>query len=706
MIDTSQEVIRLTKTLKAKGLLVTESEVKTLIDTQNPWFQSLYYYDVDVIEHYKQNKTVTGFNKVWTNKLVFDLDCSNLETSRVNVVKMLDCLKAYGLYKPGAVKVSFSGSKGFHLVVNTDFRFTPKQLKSLCLFLGTKANFSKAYKFKLDPSIYNPNRIFRITNTLNEKSNLYKVDITEGELYEYSIETILEMAESTQPVIALTSSIEEDKIQVVLKNVPQESEEFPLQETGDSKPTQCNIEDRPCILALQEGDMDEGESNSGLLRLANFYRDNGLTKEECFLKLQNAALARKAKYPNTNPISNAKIRQEVLNSVYRGGYTFTCNDSFLRSKCRNCKNIINIPEIKKEVPRITELIRPSQRIQIDPKERPKPPSRLPLTGFRAKIDPILKEGPVEKPALPAKFRSMKDTAESFEQFAKDVRTRRVETGIVELDKVMNIIPNGLTVINAMAGVGKTTIALNMMLNASKKGLKVLFYCIDMAEDEFYSKIKSKVLEISPDDVYDLYLNSTQEFKSLREEGESVIQEAMANVMISYEAFVDAYAIERDIKQILESGEKVDVIIIDYLQKLTGCHDYGKGSEQLQYLKKIIHKYKVPIIGLSQIPRGGGRDESTPIRTAAAAQGGAVYEQNASIVINLWRPLKFVEGKDKAMGYMIAKNRMGQCKEGTLFFDGRISKIETLTDEQRQELEIAIQMEEEKKKAKKRANFRG
>jgi hypothetical protein len=46
-------------------------------------------------------------------------------------------------------------------------------------------------------------------------------------------------------------------------------------------------------------------------------------------------------------------------------------------------------------------------------------------------------------------------------------------------------------------------------------------------------------------------------------------------------------------------------------------------------------------------------------------------------------------QDKYLGVMVAKNRMGECKQVVLKFNGAISEIRSLTDAEREEYEITV-----------------
>lgn len=695
--------LRITKTLKDVGILVPASDIYEYVDSSAAYFKSLYYYGPDALEYSKKNRgSIRGYTgQVTTNEITFDIDSKDLEVSHANTLKLINFLKEQGLYNDSAAKIAFSGSKGFHVHINTEYTFTPAELKRFCMHVAKQVKFNKD-EVKIDSQVYNTNRIFRVANTPHEKSGLFKVEMLSQDLAQYSMEQIREAARTTQPTYEYESAIPEAVILEHIARIPKpKAVEVPTTEMPKSALTG---ELPPCIAKLQDGDMADGESNAGLLRLANHYRRAGYSKEQTRAKLFEAAAARKLMHPGTNEITQDKINQEVLFPIFRGeGYTFTCSDPFLLDKCGGlCKH-------KPEKPRATVTRTASFRtskpeVVAEPVETPSEPVKQPRNvSFRQGAANI----PVEDKVRLMGFKSLEETAAEFDTFAKDSKLLRVETGIRSWDEKIKILPNGLVIINAKAGVGKTSSILNMAKNGAKKGQRALIYQMDMAPDEFYTKLASSELRISPDEVIDLFFSEDQGMIDLREEGKLKVKEAMKDVLISYETDLHVDKIEDDIKALIAAGQKPAVIYIDYLQKLRGGSDYHRATENLLKLKSIIARYKVCIVGLSQVPRNGG-DEETPIYTAAAAQGGAIYEQNASICINLWRPLKFAGAKeDRVMAFAVSKNRMGECFDGMLHFDGAISELRDMSEAEEMEARVAIEAYQEIKSAqtKKRGQFR-
>lgn len=722
-----KQIVRVTYKLKDKGIMVEESEVAELADPTQSLYQSLYYYTEDAVEYFTKNKnSIKGYKgKVTTPYIVFDIDSKDLDISKRNTIILIDWLKEQGLYDEYAAKIAFSGSKGFHLTLNTAYEFTPKELKSLCLYISSQVPFVEEAGFqRVDPSIYNTNRQFRVVNTINPKSGLHKIEMVEAELRNCTMDTIKEAADKVQKTYPFESSINDKPIRAILLQLKEDKKQkYEAPKEGVIKTFMgANTKRKRCIEIIQEGDMLDGESNSGLIRLASHYRRSGYTKEQCREKLVEASNNRLKKHPHTNEIDDEKIDYEILSSVYSTeGYIFTCDDWFLKKKCegacekdlqgslRGPENTVEAFQASNTTPNL-----PNPPRVLESTSEPSIQSGFGVSpSFKAGLKPVTKftdaSASKEDSMTLSGFKTIKQSSESFREFVEDWKNYQVLTGIDELDDIVKMLPTGLVVVNAKSGVGKTSLALNVMVNCSTRDKNVLFYSIDMAEDEFFQKAKSKALKISPDDVMELYYSKDEEAKELQEEGDVLTNDMLKNVYINYGSGINPEKIDRDISAFKESGIEINLVIIDFLQKMEGCGDFSspKAGAMLMGLKSVQSKHKVCMIGLSQIPRHGGNEE-TAILTAAAAKGGGVYEENASIVINMWRPMKFYTSdngsEDKYMGYMVAKNRMGECKQGVLHFDGRVSGIRTLTDQEREDYEITFEERKQKEANKVSKGF--
>jgi hypothetical protein len=142
------------------------------------------------------NPTVEGFHDAtWAPDLHFDFDAEDDPARALQWLNLvLNWLEAVGV-DLGAVRIYFSGAKGFHLEIPhtlfggfepaTDL---PKRLRRAAkLILGT---------IPFDTSVYDTLRLWRLENSRNSKTGLYKVRLTTGEARTAGIEEIRALSAS------------------------------------------------------------------------------------------------------------------------------------------------------------------------------------------------------------------------------------------------------------------------------------------------------------------------------------------------------------------------------------------------------------------------------------------------------------------------------------------------------------------------------
>src|SRR5690554_5108917 len=258
-----ERIVRITRTLRDKGLMVKESEVADLIEPTSSYYQSLYYYPEDVLAYFSKNKnSIKGYKgNVSTPYIVFDIDSKDLEVSKQNTIILIDWLKEQGLYDEYAAKIAFSGSKGFHLTLNTAYEFTPKELKALCMYISSQVPFKMEAGFqRVDPTIYNTNRQFRIVNTVHQKSKLFKIEMVESELRNCTMDKIKEVAAKPQKTYPFESKIDDKPIRAILLQLKEDTKEKYEKPKSNVISTfmGANLKRKHCIDVIQDGEMKDG----------------------------------------------------------------------------------------------------------------------------------------------------------------------------------------------------------------------------------------------------------------------------------------------------------------------------------------------------------------------------------------------------------------------------------------------------------------
>jgi hypothetical protein len=149
----------------------------------------------------KDRPSVKGFRgQAFAPFLPADFDCAHdLNRAREDAIRAVTTLEARYDVPPSAVRLAFSGTKGFSLEIPGG------------LFAGFSPAVDLPPRFKrladelfadcptLDTKIYESVRLWRVVNSRHGKSGLYKVRLTLGELNDLSIEEIRCLAATPRP---------------------------------------------------------------------------------------------------------------------------------------------------------------------------------------------------------------------------------------------------------------------------------------------------------------------------------------------------------------------------------------------------------------------------------------------------------------------------------------------------------------------------
>jgi hypothetical protein len=114
--------------------------------------------------------------------MYFDLDIDDIEQNFIKIKQDLSLvmrkLKTLFHISDNDIDLYFSGSKGFHILIDSIiFGFEPgRELNKQYKKIATELNTYTINK-SIDTRIYDNKRLFRVPNTINSKTGLYKVTI-------------------------------------------------------------------------------------------------------------------------------------------------------------------------------------------------------------------------------------------------------------------------------------------------------------------------------------------------------------------------------------------------------------------------------------------------------------------------------------------------------------------------------------------------
>ena len=191
---------------------------------------------------------------------------------------------------------------------------------------------------------------------------------------------------------------------------------------------------------------------------------------------------------------------------------------------------------------------------------------------------------------------MSSICERILDFLENDKETGLKFGVPLLDDVIGGLFKGeLTTIAARSGVGKTALALQIMLNCASQGKKVLFISREMSNEQIVMRNISKKTGISA---------KSLKYKNLKEIDWKNIIDVMHefskdNLIYINDRISTISQLKRRIRQV-----KPDLVIVDYLQLLTVEQNLQNREREVatlsRELKNITLDFHIPVIQLSQL----------------------------------------------------------------------------------------------------------
>ncbi len=238
----------------------------------------------------------------------------------------------------------------------------------------------------------------------------------------------------------------------------------------------------------------------------------------------------------------------------------------------------------------------------------------------------------------------------------------VSTGLADLDRAIAGLNNSdLILLAARPGMGKTSMALNILLHAGKfSGKSVVFFSLEMSREQLVARL------ISEESFVD---NKKLVTGRLSEDDWGRIADAAA-ALNKTSIFIDdnpALSVA-DMKAKCRRVDNLGLVVIDYLQLMTsagGGVRMGDNRQQIvsdisRALKIMAKELGVPVLCLSQLSRANeSRSDKRPM-LSDLRESGAI-EQDADIVLFLYREDYYDKETEKRnlAECIIAKNRHGE-----------------------------------------------
>ena len=291
------------------------------------------------------------------------------------------------------------------------------------------------------------------------------------------------------------------------------------------------------------------------------------------------------------------------------------------------------------------------------------------------------------------FRSIQDvllkTQNDLEKLSKQKNEiTGIPTGFYDLDKVTSgLHENELIIIAARPAMGKTAFALNLATNIAMNTDKtVALFNMEMSGEQLAMRMLSSVGQIEANKLR----SGKLEHHDWKKFNEAMSRLAETKLFIDDTAGMTISEIKAKCRRLANSEGGLGIVIIDYLQLISGSARYAGNRQQevseiSRSLKTLAMELNIPVIALAQLSRTvEGREDKRPLLSDLRESGS--IEQDADIVAFLYREDYYtkqisIDENTSKSEFIIAKNRSGPTTTIDLIFRRNVSTFVNMLKEQ-------------------------
>jgi len=256
------------------------------------------------------------------------------------------------------------------------------------------------------------------------------------------------------------------------------------------------------------------------------------------------------------------------------------------------------------------------------------------------------------------------------RYEKGGEIKGIKNGYKILDKTLGgFMRQDLVVLAARPSMGKSTMAINLLLNTVFQGqAKTAFFNLEMSKIQVSDRVVAVHTDIPMNNVKSASLTDEQWYK---------ISKAASTIKL-YDKKLTLKSIKAECKK-LKIKEGLDIAFIDYLQLI----DSGRKSENrnqdiskiTRTLKLMAKELDITLILLSQLSRAPEQRNDHRPMIADLRESGSI-EQDADIVMFLYRD-EYYNKDSESKGIMeciVAKNRNGEVRTVRLRWQPEVQRV--------------------------------
>ena len=192
-----------------------------------------------------------------------------------------------------------------------------------------------------------------------------------------------------------------------------------------------------------------------------------------------------------------------------------------------------------------------------------------------------------------------------ESFQKDhesyIEGSQRKTGFSVLDEQISL-QNGLTILGAETGMGKTTFAVNLSVNLAEADENILYFSLEQGEYDFYTKVISILEAHEKDTALDFESLSAEDLKELTQKHQAILERIH---IVQANFGITLGEITSTIDDFISTNNVKPIVFIDYLQIILRNNSNGsrEGIDQVvSGLKQYQNRKNLCMIVISSLNR--------------------------------------------------------------------------------------------------------
>lgn len=220
----------------------------------------------------------------------------------------------------------------------------------------------------------------------------------------------------------------------------------------------------------------------------------------------------------------------------------------------------------------------------------------------------------------------------YQLFLKGV-SNAIPTGFPQIDEKLlggGVIPSLTYVLAADPSMGKTTLALDIAANAAEQGKRVLIVSREMSKESLLDRLVA-----AKSGVDRFKISSGISLKDYEKIMETLTLLRMSPIILD-DTSLTMLEVESELRAYELKGERIDLLVIDYLQLMEGDTTNGRQNEVAatsRATKRVAMRFEIPVIIVSQLNREPSRHNRKP--TIRDLRESGQIEQDADFVAFIW-----------------------------------------------------------------------